>query len=82
MIGINQFLAYNSKNDSLYMVTDGKIVSVPVAKLLNHSVQTSDLRAIDFASGKEFENLSFDQAGYGYLMTIRTPEILKSDRPL
>lgn len=70
----NQSIGYNSANNRLYFVSDDSISSIPVANL-GH-LQASDVQATTFNSGREFEGLTFDQKGHGYLLTNKGAEIL------
>ncbi|WP_282802516.1 hypothetical protein [Secundilactobacillus kimchicus] len=70
----NQSIGYNSANNRLYFVSDDSISSVPVAKL-GH-LDSGDIQATTFNSGREFEGLTFDHAGHGYLLTNKGAEIL------
>lgn len=70
----NQSIGYNSANNRLYFVSDDAISSIPVAKLSH--LQASDVQATTFNTGREFEGLTFDQKGHGYLLTNKSAEIL------
>ncbi|WP_288529913.1 hypothetical protein [uncultured Secundilactobacillus sp.] len=70
----NQSVGYNPVNNRLYFISDDAISSVPVAKL-GHLKKT-DVQSTTFNSGREFEGLSFDQTGRGYLITNKGAEIL------
>ncbi|MCT3035245.1 GW dipeptide domain-containing protein [Pediococcus parvulus] len=81
----SQSIAYNAVNDRLYFVADGSILSVPVSKLGKLSV--GDVRSENFQSydannkkinTREFEGLTFDASGAGYLLSIRGVEIMKA----
>ncbi|MTV82810.1 hypothetical protein [Secundilactobacillus folii] len=72
----NQSVDYNPANNRLYFISDDSISSVPVAKL-GH-LKSTDVLATKFNSGREFEGLSFDQTGHGYLLTNKGAEILTS----
>ncbi|WP_367365623.1 GW dipeptide domain-containing protein [Pediococcus parvulus] len=80
-----QSIGYNAVNDRLYFVADGSISSVPASKLGKLSV--GDVRSENFQSydannkkinTREFEGLTFDASGTGYLLSIRGVEIMKA----
>lgn len=74
----HQGLAYNPKQDRLYMVTDDALVSVPVVKTVKAKLTAGDVKASVFNSKREFESLSFLSNGHGFLLTNRGPEILEA----
>ncbi|MHA8138507.1 hypothetical protein ACYATM_05665 [Lactobacillaceae bacterium Scapto_B20] len=78
----NQGLTYNPVNNKLYIVSDDIITSVPVDKLSNGTVSPSDVYQLAFNSGREFEDVTFDSQGYGYLLALWKPEIMKSTQPM
>ncbi|UQS87114.1 hypothetical protein MOO44_02835 [Nicoliella spurrieriana] len=78
----NQGLTYNPVNNRLYIVSDDIITSVPADKLSAGTVQPSDVNYISFNTGREFEDLTFDAQGYGYLLMLWKPEILKTTAPI
>ncbi|MBW1604851.1 hypothetical protein [Lactobacillus sp. Sy-1] len=78
----NQGLTYNPVNNRLYIVSDDIITSVPADKLGAGTVQPSDINYISFNTGREFEDLTFDSQGYGYLLMLWKPEILKTTAPI
>lgn len=43
---------------------------------------SDDFQYTMFNSAREFEALTFDNAGYAYLLTIRGPEILRTTKPI
>lgn len=71
---IGQSLGYNPKSNRLYLVDDGEIISVPVAKL--GKLKKSDVRTSVFEGKREFEGLSFDNKGNGYFLTNKPYEIM------
>lgn len=74
-----QSMAYNPKNDRLYLVSDDSIASLPVSKLAGRGTLTSgDVRWTGFASKREFEALNFTPDGRAYLLSNHDPEILRS----
>ncbi|QBP17735.1 hypothetical protein [Acetilactobacillus jinshanensis] len=72
-----QGLTYNPKNNRLYILGDESVTSVPV-KYLGH-LKTSDVWNTQFNTTREFEGLSFDRFGNGYLLVSRSPEILRAN---
>ncbi|MEJ6400114.1 hypothetical protein [Nicoliella lavandulae] len=78
----NQGLTYNPVNNRLYIVSDDIITSVPADKLGAGTVDPSDVHYLAFNSGREFEDITFDSQGYGYLLSLWKPEILKSSNPM
>ncbi|MFC6181581.1 hypothetical protein [Lactiplantibacillus daowaiensis] len=78
----NQGLSYDAHNQRLYLLGDGGMTSLPVNKLRQKTLTASDLHNVTFNSTKEFENLTFDAQGYGYLTTLYSPELFKSQHPL
>ncbi|MHA8110591.1 hypothetical protein ACYATP_03655 [Lactobacillaceae bacterium Melli_B4] len=78
----NQGLTYNPVNNKLYIISDDIITSVPVDKLSNGTVTPDDVYYLAFNSGREFEDVTFDSQGYGYLLALWKPEIMKSTQPM
>ncbi|MFC6182562.1 coiled-coil domain-containing protein [Lactiplantibacillus daowaiensis] len=79
---VNQNLAYDAYNGRLYLLGDDSLTSLPLAKLNDETLTDADLHNITFNTTKEFENISFDASGYGYITVLRSPEILKSSSPM
>ena len=73
---VMQGVSYNRRNNRLYLLGDSSIISVPVNKL-GH-LTPDDVKSVQFNTRREFEGLSFDNAGNGYLLVSRSPEILKT----
>lgn len=71
---IGQSLGYNPKSNRLYLVDDGEIISVPVAKL--GKLKKSDVRTSVFEGKREFEGISFDKYGNGYFLTNKPYELM------
>ncbi|WP_341780274.1 hypothetical protein [Levilactobacillus sp. HBUAS70063] len=72
-----QSMAFNPRNDRLYLVADDSIASLPVAKLAGRGSLTSqDVTWTHFASKREFEGLSFGADGQAYLLSNHQPEVL------
>ncbi|UQS84691.1 hypothetical protein MOO46_05425 [Apilactobacillus apisilvae] len=69
-----QSLSYNPKNNRLYFVSDGGILSAPVSGL-GH-LKPSQIRDTKFLTHREFEGLAFTRSGKGYLLLNRSPEIM------
>ncbi|UQS87440.1 hypothetical protein MOO44_04610 [Nicoliella spurrieriana] len=78
----NQNLDYDAYNNRMYIVSDNIITSVPLDKLVAGTLQPSDVHYMSFGINREFEDLSFDAQGYGYLLTLWSPEVMKSQAPL
>lgn len=75
----HQSIAFNTNNGRLYFVSDDSISSVPIKKLIQKKAKTKDVQASVFASGREFEGLSFSKDGQGYMITNRGAELLTID---
>jgi hypothetical protein len=71
---IGQSMGYNPKSNRLYLVDDGEIMSIPVAKL--GKLKKSDVRTSVFEGNREFEGISFDNSGNGYFLTNKPYEIM------
>ncbi|UQS84935.1 hypothetical protein MOO46_06745 [Apilactobacillus apisilvae] len=78
----NQGVTYNPKNDRLYLVSNDIITSLPVDKLNAGTLTGKDMKYTTFNSHREFEGLSFDENGYGYLLALWRSEIMKTTYPL
>jgi hypothetical protein len=72
----SQGMGYSAESNRLVLVADGCIVSVPVDKL--GDLEPSDVWQTQFKTNREFENVTFDEDGYAYLLTNRNPEVFKS----
>ncbi|MEJ6400825.1 hypothetical protein [Nicoliella lavandulae] len=72
---IPQGLGYNPKNDRLYFVSDGSIISAPAWKV--NRLKKSDIRYVRVKTNREFEGLTFNRKGHGYLLTLRPPELMR-----
>jgi hypothetical protein len=75
---LDQGLGYNQATGRLYLVSNGAVTSLPVAQLQAGTLQASDLRYSVFKTKREFEGLTFDQQGHGYLLCLGGPELLRS----
>ncbi|GAA6237226.1 hypothetical protein [Apilactobacillus micheneri] len=71
---LTQSLSYNPRNNRLYFVSDGGILSAPVNKL-GH-LKNHDIRDTKFLTRREFEGLAFTKNGKGHLLLNRSPEIM------
>ena len=71
-----QDLSYNPRNRRLYITGDDSIISVPEDQL--GKLKPANVRSTRFATTREFEGLSFDRSGRGYLLVSRIPEILRT----
>lgn len=69
-----QSAGYNPKTNRLYLVSNSALVSVPVSKL--GKLKPADVRTVHFKQNREFEGLSFDSKGNGYLLVNKQPEIM------
>lgn len=78
----NQFVSVNPKNDRVYFVSDDILTSIPAKKVRDGNFTASDIHYQVFDSKREFEGLAFDQSGYGYLLMLWPPELMKSSKPL
>ena len=77
--GNGQSLGYNAKNNRLYFVSDGAIMTVPVDKL--GSLTLNDLTSTTYKTAREFEGIAFDSQGYGHLLLNMGPEIMRTTTP-
>ncbi|CAI2547529.1 hypothetical protein AKUH4B507X_00090 [Apilactobacillus kunkeei] len=68
-----QGMGYNPASNRLYFVSDGVISSVPVNKL--NKLRPRDVRTTKFKTNLEFEGIAFNQAGLGYILTIRGSQL-------
>ncbi|VDG19434.1 hypothetical protein [Lactobacillus buchneri NRRL B-30929] [Lactiplantibacillus mudanjiangensis] len=78
----NQGLSYNAHNQRLYLLGDAGWTSLPIKALKQKTLTAADLQNVTIKTTKEFENLTFDSQGYGYLTTLYSPELMKTTRPL
>jgi len=74
----SQAIAVNNVNNRLYLVSDGVFYSIPIDKLRSKNLTQDDFEYYVFDTNREFEGLSFDSEGNGYLLVIRGSEVLKS----
>jgi hypothetical protein len=70
-----QSMGYNSKSNRLYLVSNQAIMSVPVSKL--GKLKNKDVKVSVFTGKREYEGISFDQQGTGYLLVNKYSELLK-----
>lgn len=68
-----QGMGYNPASNRLYLVSDGVISSIPVNKL--NKLRPRDVRTTKFNTNLEFEGVAFNQAGLGYILTIRGSQL-------
>lgn len=74
-----QSMAYNPKNDRLYLVADGSIASLPASKVTGRGrLTTRDVKWSKLTPNREFEGLDFASDGRAYLICNHFPEILTS----
>lgn len=73
-----QSIGYNPKNNRLYLVSNGTVVTVPVSKL--GKLKKSDVLVSMFDGKREFEGLAFDNAGQGYLLVNKDPELMRASK--
>lgn len=78
----NQYVAYNPVNDRIYLVSNDMIISVPAKEVRADSIKPLDVHYVTFNSRREFESITFDNKGYGYLLSLWRSELLRSDRPM
>lgn len=74
----SQSLAINPTTNYMYLVSDGVFYTMPLDKLNNKTITKQDLHYSVFDTNREFEGISFDNKGNGYLLTLRGTEVLKS----
>ena len=74
----HQGMAYNPRNDRLYMVTDDELLSVPTVQITHGKAKASQVKVSVFDTKREFEGLSFLKDGRGYLLLNRGPELLEA----
>lgn len=73
-----QSLSYNPRTNRLYLVSDGGIMSIPVNKL-GH-LKNRDVHDSKISGRREFEGITFDNHGSGYLLVHQIPELMKANR--
>ncbi|KPN83925.1 hypothetical protein [Apilactobacillus kunkeei] len=78
----NQQVTYNRNNNRLYLLSNDMIISIPVDEVRNDNIQPQDVHYTTFGTNREFESLSFDSSGYGYLVVLWRSEVLKSTTPI
>lgn len=78
----NQFVSYNPRSKRIYFVSDDIFTSVPAKNILKSNFEASDIGYQVFDSKREFEGLAFDKSGYGYLLTLWPPELMKTTLPV
>ncbi|MGQ2282679.1 hypothetical protein [Apilactobacillus kunkeei] len=78
----NQGVTYNRNNNRLYLLSNDMIVSIPVNEVKDDNIQPQDVHYTTFGTKREFESLSFDSNGYGYLVLLWRSEVLKSTAPI
>lgn len=78
----NQQVSFNRVNNRIYLLSNDMIVSIPADEVRNDDIQPNDVHYVTFNTNREFENLSFDENGYGYLTMLWRSELLKSNVPL
>ncbi|CAI2624719.1 hypothetical protein AKUA2103_02270 [Apilactobacillus kunkeei] len=78
----NQGVTYNRNNNRLYLLSNDMIISIPVDEVRNDNIQPQDVHYTTFSTNREFESLSFDSSGYGYLVVLWRSEVLKSTAPI
>ena len=78
----NQGVTYNRNNNRLYLLSNDMIISIPVDEVRNDNIQPQDVHYTTFGTNREFESLSFDNNGYGYLVVLWRSEVLKSTTPI
>ena len=71
-----QSMGYNPYNNRLYMVSNCAIMSVPVSKL--SKLKNGDVHSTIFTGNREYEGISFDARGNGYLLMNKMPEICRT----
>lgn len=69
-----QSMGYNPKSDRLYLVANSSIMSVPVKKL--GKLKNKDVQSTVFNNPREYEGISFDANGVGYLIVNKYSEIM------
>lgn len=76
-----QSLGYNPKSNRLYMVANSVVMSLPVSKL-GKKMKKSDVHQTIFTGKREYEGIAFDNAGNGYLLVNKYPELLSVSKGL
>ncbi|UQS86100.1 hypothetical protein MOO44_00200 (plasmid) [Nicoliella spurrieriana] len=72
---IPQGMGYNPKNNRLYFVSDGSIISIPANKV--NRFKKHDIHYIHVKTNREFEGLTFNRKGEGLLLVLRPSELMK-----
>ncbi len=78
----NQGVSINAAKDRIYFVSDDILTSVPTQQVRDGSFTSGDIHYDAFTSKREFESLTFDQQGFGYLMALWPAELMKSSAPM
>lgn len=79
---VNQYISYDASNNRIYIVSNDLLTSVPLDKLNQGTLTPDDVNYTLFDTHREFEGLSFDQAGNGYQLLLWSPEVMKYNYPL
>ena len=74
----SQSLSINPITNRMYLVSDGVFYTMPLDKLNNKTLVEADFHYSVFDTNREFEGISFDDAGNSYLLVLRGTEVLKS----
>ncbi len=78
----NQDVAMNNATGRLYYITDDILTSIPVTEVRDGSFTASDIHYQVYDSKREFEDMTFDNQGYGYLLSLWPAQIMKSSAPM
>lgn len=70
-----QSAGYNPKLHRIYLVSNSALISVPVSKF--GKMAKNDVWTTLFKENREFEGISYDKYGNGYLLVNKQPEIMK-----
>ncbi|MBW1606201.1 hypothetical protein [Lactobacillus sp. Sy-1] len=72
---IPQGMGYNPKNNRLYFVSDGSILSIPANKV--NTLKRRDIKYVHVKTNREFEGITFDKHGHGLLLVLRPAELMR-----
>lgn len=91
MKGSPQGIGYDRKKNRIVLVSDHSIAAYDIDALLyrgryaegsSSNLTGKELLATGFQTGKELECITFDSAGYGYVITNRPAQVLRSSKAM
>jgi hypothetical protein len=79
---LGQSIAFNPAARRLYLISDSAFSSFPVDKANAGTLEPADFQYTVLNTKREFEGIAFDSGGYGHLLVVRGPEVLRSTAPM